>query len=209
MAKSSHKRIVAGWEASQWDKKDWLTFERVGLRPSMDLDDMKLRWVTKSVKKDLDFVGAVESCTLERTIEGASTVTIIVRDPRGRIFSEKAKRVRHSYRGKYKKQPEPVDIGWQPMRYVDLIGKAIELELDKVVFRLVKIHYVHSTEQITLTFEDRMVYWLKRKFGEKAASRASVTRAEFILSLLREVKEETIPFVCPALHQKQRIARAE
>jgi hypothetical protein len=54
-----------------------------------------------------------------------------------------------------------------------------------------------------------MVYWLKRKFGEKAASRADVTRAEFILSLLREVKEETIPFVCPALHEKQRIARAE
>lgn len=209
MAKSSHKRIVAGWESSQWDKKDWLTFERVGMRPSLDLDDMKLRWVSKGVKNDLDFAGAVVSCEFQRTIEGASTVTIIVRDPLGHIFSEKAKRTRHSYRGKYKRDPEPVDAGWQPMRYADIIGRAIELELDKVVFRLAKIHYVHSSQEVTLTFEDRMVYWLKRKFGEKAASRADVTRAEFILALLREVKEETIPFVCPALHEKQRIARAE
>jgi hypothetical protein len=87
-----------------------------------------------------------------------------------------------------------------------LIGRAIEIDLDGVVFRLTKVTYVHSTEELTLVFEDRIVYWLRRKYGQKHASRSRVTRAEFILALLREVKVEKVPFICPELHTKQRIA---
>jgi hypothetical protein len=57
----------------------------------------------------------------------------------------------------------------------------------------------HASRELTLTFEDRIVYWLKRKRGAKRADRALCTRAQFILSLLREVRARNYRFVCPEL----------
>jgi hypothetical protein len=205
-------KVKAGelrYENTTWrKKKQWETWERVGMRPSMDYDDLILRWVNVKVP-DLDFKGAVESIKIDRTIEGASTVTVILRDPNGRIFSRQANRVRGSLKGKYKKRPKDVDEAWEPIDIPNLIGRAVELELDNVIFRLTKVSYDHKAEQLTLLFEDRIVYWLRKKRGQKHASRSQVTRAEFILALLREVKEEKVPFICPALHDKQKIAEFE
>jgi hypothetical protein len=212
MASVSIKARELRWEASNWRKKrQWQRWERVGLRPEMGLDDLKLhfyddpRYVKKRVN-DLDFKGSIVSLNLERTIEGASTVTVVLRDPNQRIFSEEANRMRPSRRPKYRQKPAPVDVAWEPIQFPKLIGRAIEIDLDGVVFRLTKVTYVHSTEELTLVFEDRIVYWLRRKYGQKHASRSRVTRAEFILALLREVKVEKVPFICPELHTKQRIA---
>ena len=91
-----------------------------------------------------------------------------------------------------------------------MIGRAAEIKLDDVVFRLTKVSYVHSQQELTLTFEDRIVYWLRHKGGKgrgRYATRKKVTRAEFILALLREVKAEKVPFICPALHEKQRVQK--
>lgn len=197
------------YENTTWKKKaQWLKWERVGMRPSMDFNDLNLRFVNANVD-DLEFKGAITGMTIDRTIEGASTITITIRDPDGKIFSEYNNRVRESRKPHFKKLPAPVDEAWQPIDLPSLIGRAVEIDLDDVVFRLTKISYVHSTKEITMLFEDRIVYWLRRKYGPKYVSRNNATRAEFILALLREVKEEKVPFICPALHDKQKIAKFE
>lgn len=198
------------WGNTTWRKKrQWQQQELVGMRPNMDFDDLTLHYLSNKVKNDLDFKGAIESMTIDRTIEGGSTITIVLRDPNGRIFSREANRMRVSKKGKYKKTPVAVDEDWQPIKLPDLIGRAVEIELDGVVFRLTRVSYVHSSEQLTLTFEDRIVYWLRRKYGAKHVSRSKATRAQFILALVREVKAEKVPFICPALKDKQKIAEAE
>lgn len=212
MASAKVKAQANKFEASAWrTKREWRKFEKVGMRPDMSLDDIQLSWVHgKAV--GLDFKGAITSMNVHRSIDQASTVTVTLLDPQGKIFSKAAKRMRNSLKKKHrlKDTPTEVDEGWNPLNMPILIGRAIDLTLDDVVFRLVKVNFVDSTSEVTLTFEDRAVYWLRRKGGKrKAVSRNDSTRAEFILNLVREVKAETIPFVCPELHKKQKIAPAE
>jgi hypothetical protein len=206
------------YENTTWKKKRrWKRNEMVGMRPTMSMDDLDLHYFDDKnyVKKrvtDLDFKGAITSMEIERTIEGASTVTVVLRDPNQRIFSREANRMRDSKLRKYKRHPVPVDEAWRPINIPTLIGRAVEIDLDGVVFRLTKVSYVHSTQELTLVFEDRIIYWLRKKGGHgkgRYANRKKVTRAEFILALLREVKAEKVPFICPALHDKQKIAQAE
>lgn len=136
------------------------------------------------------------------------------------IFSQAARRSRprvitsHGGEGggsrdKLRRRAVPIDQGWQVIDLNDVISRAVDVILDGVHFRLVKVRYNSGTYQVELTFEDRIIYWLRRKMGLRKASRANVTRAEFILSLLREVKEEKVPFICPELHQKQKIGKAK
>jgi hypothetical protein len=206
------------YENTTWKKKQtWKKQEKIGMKQTMSMDDLKLhyfddkRYVKRRVP-DLDFKGTVVSMEIERTIEGASTVTIVLLDPNQRIFSREANRMRESKQPKYKREPVPIDEAWQPIDIPTLIGRAVEIDLDGVIFRLTKVSYAHSRQEMTLVFEDRIIYWLRKKGGKgkgRYAPRKSVTRAEFILALLREVKAQKVPFICPALHDKQRIARSE
>src|SRR5262245_19356507 len=197
------------FRASQWrTAKQWARWEKVGLEPSLDLRDLTLNW-TDSRVIDLQARGALASIEIERTIEGASTLTIVLRDPAGQIFAEWARRMRPTVQtARRRKTPREVDEGWEPLLPPDLRGRAMEVKLDGAVFRLVKATYSHQTEELTLTFEDRIVYLLRRKRGERRASRAKVTRAQFILSLLREVKVIKPPFICPDLSVRQAIDKA-
>lgn len=212
MASSQVRAAANKFEASEWrNKKEWRQYERVGMRPDLSLDDIQLSWVHgKAV--GLEFKGAITSMNIHRSVEQASSITVTLIDPGGQIFSKAAKRMRNSLKKKHRLRDTPaaVDEAWDPINMPILIGRAIDLTLDGVVFRLVKVGYVESTSEVTLTFEDRAVYWLRRKKGKrKAVSRNDSTRAEFVLGLVREVKAETIPFVCPELHKKQKIAPAE
>ena len=175
-----------------------------------------LNWTDRRVT-DLDAKGALVSLSMERTIESASTVVMTLRDPGGRIVGERAEGAgrqrrqawtpaRPSIRQAYKREPVAVDEGWNPITAPDVIGRAAEVELDGVVFRLVKVRYARATDEVELTFEDRIVYWLKRKRGEKRANRRLVTRAQFILSMLREVRARQYRFVCPELNRRQAVA---
>jgi hypothetical protein len=188
--------------------RDWQRWEQVGLKPHHELDELVLNWTDHRVK-DLDALGALVSLSIERTIEGGSTITMTLRDPDRQLFRQRAGRTRPiKQRGRkaaYKRDPVLVDEGWEPMLAPDLIGRAAEVELDGVVFRLVKIRHTESSGETELTFEDRLVYWLKRKKGAKRANRKRVTRAEFVLSLLREVKSGRYRLVCPELHKRQPI----
>lgn len=84
-----------------------------------------------------------------------------------------------------------------------VFSQQIDLELDGNWWRLTALS--KSGTSLDLTFEDRVVAYLKAKSGPKKASRASMTRAEFILSLVREV-QPPIEFVCPELHVTQKVA---
>ena len=190
-------------------RAQWARYENVGLRPELDLDELVLNWTDRRVG-DLEAKGALVGLQLARTIEGGSTVTMTLRDPNGRVFSERARRVkdlsdlsRAAARRAYKRDPVEVDEGWNPILAPDVIGRAMEVELDGVVFRLVQVRYASSNQELTLTFEDRIVYWLKRKHGPKRANRAQCTRAQFVLSLLREVRARNYRFVCPELSRTQ------
>lgn len=77
----------------------------------------------------------------------------------------------------------------------------VGMELDELHFRYVKMAKSgHFTEP---TFEDREVSFLRKYKGPKKVLRSKVTRAEFVLSLIKAVKELDIPYYIPELHQVQ------
>jgi hypothetical protein len=188
----------------------WARYEQVGLAPELELDELVLNWTDRRIA-DLEAKGALVSLNIDRTIEGGSTVTMTLADPEQRILSQRAGRTTTpritgaAARAAYRAHPTEVDEAWEPIVAPNVIGRAMEVELDGVTFRLVKVRYSSATQQIDLTFEDRIIYWLKRKRGERRASRASCTRAEFVLALLREIKARNYRFVCPELHVPQPI----
>ena len=59
------------------------------------------------------------------------------------------------------------------------------------------MEWISQGIELTLTFEDREVAVLRTYDSWKIASRDKVTRAEFILSLITEVKEFKIPVMIP------------
>jgi hypothetical protein len=206
------------WRASTHSRaRQWRKWENVGLKPTLDLHDLDLRWVDPRIP-GLDILGAASEITLERTIDGPSTLTIQVRDPwqtlfaRGRTGLTATKRLTPAQRRalkKAKQQPVDVDEGWDPISPPYLRGRSARVKLDGASFRLVKVAYSHMDENATLTFEDEIVYLLKRKYGARRVSRKKVTRAQFVLSQLREVKALKPPFICPELMVKQPIDKPD
>lgn len=194
------------WNASSWrSAPEWNRWEKVGMMADRTIKDIWLDWVDPRVV-DLEILGAIESVRFDRTIEGASNLEIVLRDPHNHIFNFWAGRSRPRIRDP--KKVIPVDEGWQTIDLTDVIERAVDVILDDVHFRLVKVGYNWGMSQVTLTFEDRIIYWLRRKKGPIRSSRAEITRAEFVLRLLREIKAEKVPFICPELHKRQQIAKA-
>ena len=122
---------------------------------------------------DVHVESSITDGTIERTMDGASTLTVTVHDPHRVLLRS------------------------------GMFSYAIDAKLDRYFFRLVQVQ--KQDDDLTLTFEDRAVAALRAKTGVRKAQRADVTRAEFALSLVREVTP-AIPFVCPQLHTKQPIA---
>jgi hypothetical protein len=175
-----------------------------GFEDDLDLDSLTFDWTSKSASS-IDVRGALTGITIERTIEGASTLEVTLQDPDDVIFrgarmwdpqvttgSRKAAGsvVEYDYYG------NPVD---SPARRL----RAMQINLDGIVFRLVG--FQRQGDTVTVQFEDRVIYWLRRKKGGFKLPRDQVTRAQFILRLLREVKAERVPFVCPDLNVRQPI----
>ena len=75
------------------------------------------------------------------------------------------------------------DEAWQPLKTPDMVGQDMQINLDGAIFRLVGSAYRYSDRELTLTFEDEIIYLLKRKKGERRANRSKVTRAQFVLSV--------------------------
>jgi hypothetical protein len=207
------------WRASTWRRRQqWNKWENVGLRPVLGLDDLRLRWVDPRIR-GVDILGAASSITLERTMDGASTLAIVIKDPWLTIFSARYLRTgrtaalltpaQRRASARRKLNPIEVDEGWNPIHPPYLRGRAAEVTLDGARFRLVKVSYSHVSQEATLTFEDLIVYLLKRKFGARRANRKKVTRAQFVLSQLREIKTITPPFICPELLIRQPVDKPD
>lgn len=81
-------------------------------------------------------------------------------------------------------------------------SRAIDINIDGLWYRLVGL--AKNDDYLDLTFEDRIIVWLKGKKEVKRASRAQRTRLEFCYSLVRTVKKK-IPVVIPELRKKQEI----
>lgn len=200
------------WEAAAWTTKaEWLRWENVGMAPDLFLDDLTLNWVDERVV-DLEIAGAIESVQMDRTIEGASTLAITLRDPPSNsrdtsrhLFNFWAGRARARVFDKSKNIP--VDEGWQEIQATDIVERAVDISIDGVAFRLVKVNINWGINQYILTFEDRFINRLRKKKGALSESRAQITRAEFVLRLIREIKIEKPPFICPELHQKQAVKK--
>lgn len=122
-----------------------------------------------------NLVSAITDVQIERTIEGASTVTISLVDHE-RLLVRSGQ-----------------------------LGARIDIEIDGLWFRLVAVS--KAGDAISMTFEDREVAVLrtydKPIKQSQGTSRNVVTRAQFVLRLIREVRELTIPYVIPELKTQQ------
>ena len=86
----------------------------------------------------------------------------------------------------------------------ELLTSKFDVELDDLWFRLAALDRQGDTT--TLTFEDREVAYMRRYKDPRKVLRSKMTRAEFILSMVKEVKEERIPTYILELHKEQPIA---
>lgn len=137
------------------------------LQSDVDLRLIILDTVARGVP-NLKIQDSIISGEVNRTVEGASQLTLTIHDL-GREIVES-----------------------EVLQSEDGRLRAIDLEIDGLVFRLTKLS--KSGDDLNLTLEDRDVAWLRLKKGpRKGADRAKVTRAMYILQLIRSVKNRKIP----------------
>jgi len=141
----------------------------------VDLTSLYLKMQRKAV--GFNIVDAVTDVNIHRTIEGASSVEVVVEDRDRALLNS------------------------------GLLSSRNDIEIDGLYFRLVSVR--KDGPELTLTFEDREIALL-RKYNKPIkqslkTARTRVTRAEFVLRMLREVKETQIRYVIPELHKQQPI----
>lgn len=174
------------------------TAKEKGSRPvDYRLDDFLLD-VPRSKKFDIDIFEAITDANLELTVEGASTLTLEMEDFDGRLLNSGTLTTwvwgKDSNIGK--------ESSW--MR----VGRAVDAELDDITFRLVKVSKTQT--KLTLTFEERAVSLLRLKKGARKASRKKVTRAQFVRTLVKEVKKYGgVSYFIPEISKKQPIKTAK
>ena len=188
-------------------RRQWRKFEQVGFRGVHDLDELVLNWSERKVK-DLEARGAITSVQIEASLEGAPNVVVTLRDPERALFRRRPGRVEKRKRAR-RAGPVQVDEGWDPVLPPDVLGRPMQISLDGVTYQLVKVGYADGSGEAQLTFEHELVYLLKRHKGGKRANRKKITRAQFILALVRELEPEVrrrrYRFVCPELNVRQPI----
>jgi hypothetical protein len=166
-------------ELSQLDPKALST---EGLGDDLDLKKFTL-YLSRQIRVNLaDRITAAE---INRTIDGASTLIVAIDDYDRQILR------------------------------AGLLNNRLDVQVDGLWFRLVKVEKDEANE-IKLTFEDREIAILRTYQDKKLmhrpshqAKRETATRAEFVLSLIREVKEFKIPWSIPELHVVQDIEASE
>jgi hypothetical protein len=96
-----------------------------------------------------------------------------------------------------------IDISDPDLRTLrsDILQEAFKIQVDDLWFQWAAIR--KQGTMLTLVFEDEAIARLRQVKGFKKAYRDQVTRAEFIKSLVDEVKHPKIPTFIPELHVKQ------
>lgn len=142
-------------------------------------DDVDIHHVKLQIKNAfrVEITDAITDAEVERTVEGASTLSITVLDRDRKLLRS------------------------------GRLAKNTDVKIDGLWFRLVAID--KNDDQLTLTFEDREIAVLRSYASIIKAtpktSRHNVTRAQFVLRLIKEVKEFKIPWVIPELERIQPI----
>lgn len=128
---------------------------------------------------DIDVIGNTTSADVERTINGASTVTLTVHD-----------------------KDRQLDKSGILAREVDLLLPYPDVQVPQLAFRLVQVR--KTGDDFKLTFEDREVALLRTHDTYLKASRGAVTRAQFGQRMVAD--EPTVGFYSPELTIRQPIA---
>lgn len=150
------------------------------LRPQLELmgRNVELEKVYLALgRSTVNIRDAILEARIRRTIEGASTVTLTIEDRDFNLLNSGRLSARN------------------------------DIEIDGLFFRLVGVAI--SGQTLTLTFEDREIAVLRtysRPIKQSlSTSRGKLTRAQFILRMLQEVKEFKIPYRIPELDKVQPI----
>jgi len=166
------------------------------LQREMMRDDLDLERMVIYLKQMIlfDAVDRVIDVNVTRSIDGASTIQVSLNDYDRTILRSAA------------------------------INSKLDVQIDGMWFRLVKVTREVGSDTLEMTFEQREIAVLRSYpklttpghkntaddavlVQPKIAHRKSTTRAEFILNLIREVKEFNIPVVIPELHRVQPIEK--
>lgn len=79
----------------------------------------------------------------------------------------------------------------------DRLQKGLDTQIDGLYFRLA--NFKKTEDQVTLVFEDREVAIMRLYTAYTKVSKDTMNRFQFIVSLVRGVRELAIPIVCPEL----------
>lgn len=149
------------------------------IRGDVDLEKFILKTVAKGIK-DIRVEDAITTGRIVRTIDGGSAVSVTIHDSAREILRS----------GKLHDKDGRLQV--------------VDVKLDGLWFRLTKIS--KTGDDLNLTFEDRIVARLRDLHGpRRAADRAQTTRAQYILQLVRAVKQEKIPVRIHELKKVQEI----
>lgn len=85
-----------------------------------------------------------------------------------------------------------------------VLAGGVTLTFDGLSFTMVKLS--KSDTALTLTFEETAVSLLRLYSSPRKANRDASTRAQFVRSLVTEVTEARIPFMCPEVNKRQAVA---
>lgn len=163
---------------------DILTAQQRALETDQRIESLSLDPIRRGVP-DLPLEDSIVSATSTLTIEGASTVTIAISDP-----------------------------DWM-VEHSGLLGTesgddlpAARITLDGLAYRLVEASR-RSWDVLELVFEDEVVSLLRRHTKPRSWSRGSVTRAQAIEAMVREVKAREIVFYSPEKGKRQPTAQPD
>lgn len=87
-----------------------------------------------------------------------------------------------------------------------LLTGSCTLTFDGIGYTLVKLSAA-GDDTVQLTFEETAVNLLRKYTKPLKANRANTTRAQFVQTMVKEVSEARIPFVCPELNTVQPIGK--
>jgi hypothetical protein len=158
--------------------------EFAGLARDVDVRQLVLDIAGKGVP-DIDVSEGAISGEILRTIEGASEINVLVHDQARAILKSGAL--------------------FDPDGHL----KSADVQIDDVWFRLTS--WRKQTDDLQLKLEDRRIARLRTKEGpRKAASRSKVTRAQYILVLVRSIAaDKKLPVHIHELKKKQPVAKAD
>lgn len=86
-----------------------------------------------------------------------------------------------------------------------VFGHRVSCHLDTIPFTLTDVSITEG-QKLQAVFEHSLIAEMREHSKPKKASRHSMTRAEFILSMLKELRQPYV-FICPELHRKQPVEK--